>query len=144
MLRDTPVKEIMVTKIVSVHVGNSMNDVEQKLRTNHIRHLPVIDDEGKLVGIITERDLFRAVSPHETEEGFRYDESQLEGLLLEHFMSRKPIVLRPNSPIADAVNVMATLKYGCIPIVSEDGKLVGIITQIDVLRFINRWFNSNN
>ena len=46
MLRDTPIKEIMVTKTISVHVDDSMNEVERQLRTNHIRHLPVIDDDA--------------------------------------------------------------------------------------------------
>ena len=140
MLRDTPIKEIMVTKVVTVNLDELFSHVEEKMRANHIRHLPVLDKDKKLVGIITERDLHKAAAPHKTEDGYVYDKSELDSFVLKQFMTPNPIALKPESPISEAVDIMATRKYGCIPIVNPNGTLVGIVTQIDVLKFVHRWF----
>ena len=145
MLKDVPLKEFMVTKVISVQSDEPFSYVEEKLRVNKIRHLPVVDEYNKLVGIITERDLYHAISPRRTQEGDDYyDESQLDSFILKEHMTPNPIALRSNSTFSEAVKIMATLKYGCIPIVSRDGILVGIITQIDILKFLNRWLNPPN
>ncbi len=142
MLRDTPLKEIMVTKVITVRADEAFSHVEEKLRVNKIRHLPVVDKDNKLIGIITERDLYKAVSPRHTEDGLVYDKSQLDSFVLKRYMTENPLTLKPESPISEAVNLMATRKYGCIPIIYTDGALAGIVTQIDILKFVNRWFGA--
>ncbi len=141
MLRDTLLKEIMVTKIVTMQVDQPFSAVEEKLRLHRIRHLPVVDSKNKLVGIITQTDLFRSASPRHTEEGFFYDKDQLDTFVLKTLMTPNPLALRPENTVADAVDVMITRKYGCIPIVEGDRTLAGIVTQIDILKFVAKWFH---
>ncbi len=141
MLKDTPLKEIMVTKVITVTVDEAFSHVEEKLHKNRIRHLPVVNASNKLVGIITERDLYRAVSPRQTEEGYYYDKAQLDSFVLKHFMAPDPLTLQPESTLAEAIEIMATRKFGCIPIVKPDKTLIGIVTQIDVLKFISKWLS---
>ena len=142
MLKDTPLKEIMVTKVISVEAEEAFSHVEEKLRTNRIRHLPVVDKNKKLIGIITQRDLYRAASPRKTEEGDYYDKTQLDSFILKHFMTPNPLTLGPESKIAEAIDVMATRKYGCIPIIASDKTLLGVVTQVDILKFISKWLHA--
>lgn len=143
MLKETPVKTIMTVKPVTVQINEAFSHVEEKLRKNRIRHLPVVDAEGKLIGVITERDLYRAVSPRETDDGFYYEKSQLDSFLLRHYMTHNPLSLFPESTMEEAVDLMAERKFGCIPIVDHDKTLVGIITQIDILKFFSNWFHAH-
>lgn len=133
---DVPVKDIMVIKVISVKIDEPFSHVEEKMRLNKIRHLPVVDGGNKLVGIITRHDLLRAMHPHETEEGPVYDPDELDRLILKHFMTPNPSTLHVDDPISKAVKIMAEFKYGAIPIVQSDKALVGIVTQIDILRYM--------
>ena len=143
-MQNTPLREIMVTKVVTAHARDPFSSVEKKLRIHKIRHLPVVDESGKLTGIITERDLNRTVSPRIAEDGSRYyDKIMLDSFILEHCMTPNPLALKPHSTLKDAVDIMATHKFGCIPIIMNDKTLVGIVTQIDILKFLSRWMKSS-
>lgn len=136
MVKNVPVKEIMTKNVEFLHEEDPFSKVEQKFKTRHIRHLPVIDKKNKLVGIISERDLYRTVAPHKTEEGYLYDRSQLDQFILKYVMTSNPFCLSPESTVKDALEAMAFQKYGCIPITDEAGLLVGIVTRSDVLAYV--------
>lgn len=138
MLRDVKIREIMSRPVVSVHVDEAFEKVEQKLRDKKIRHLPVVDDFGAIVGLITQRDLFRTISPHRNDEGgFVYDPAMLRDFVLRHQMTKDPYTLTSVDPVSKALQVMIQSKYGCIPITDENKKLVGILTSRDVLRWVS-------
>ena len=141
MLRDTAIKEIMVKNIITMQINEPFSRVEEKLRKNRIRHLPVVDHKNCLVGIVTQRDLYHAMAPRETESGDYYDKMQLDSLILEHHMTKDPLSLKPENTLAEVIDIMATRKFGCIPIVNDGKELVGIVTQIDVLKFIAKWLS---
>lgn len=140
MLRSTPIRDVMVTNPITIYVRDRFSRVEEKMRIHHIRHLPVLDDQQVLVGLITQRDLFRAVSPRETDSGYVYDKTQLDSFILSHFMTREPFTLHSDDSVMECVEAMVTKKYGCIPIVDNERRLVGIVTQVDILRFVARHF----
>ena len=131
-----PLKHIMTTEVVTVRPDEAFSHVEEKMRLNHIRHLPVIDQKRKLVGLITHRDLYRAASPRWTPNGYAFDKEQLDGFILDHWMTQDPARMHPDDSVIDAVKLMASLKYGCVPIVEGDGTLAGIVTQVDLLKFL--------
>lgn len=133
---DVPIKEIMIAKVVSVKVDESFSHVEEKMRLNKIRHLPVVDGDNKLVGMITQRDLLRAMRPRETEDGPYFDPDELDEFILKHYMTPDPHALHVDDPISKAVKLMAEFKYGAIPIVTSDKTLVGIISEIDILKYM--------
>lgn len=137
MVRDVKIREIMVKPVISVHVEDPFEKVEAKLRGKTIRHLPVVDDSGAVVGLITQRDLFRTVSPHRNEDGFVYDPSMLRDFVLRHQMTKDPYTLTPEDPVSKALSAMIQSKYGCIPVTDEKKKLVGILTARDILRWIS-------
>lgn len=136
MVKNIPLKEIMNKDVISVHVDDPFSKVEQTFRSRHIRHLPVLDKKNKLVGIISERDLYRTVAPHKTEEGYLYDRSQLDEFILKFVMTPEPFRLRPENTVKDALEAMAFRKYGCIPITDAEGIMLGIVTRTDILAFV--------
>ena len=135
------IKEFMTRDPFVFGPGDTMSDAYERMHDHQIRHLPVIDENGDLVGVFSATDLNRAYTPHETESGWYYDKEGLNLLSLRHFMSKDPVALTPESTLKEAAEIMARTKFGCLPIV-EPGtrKLVGIISTIDVLREIAKHF----
>jgi CBS domain-containing protein len=99
----------------------------------HIRHMPVIDGAGHLVGIATDRDVKRALpSPLSATAADEY-EAILDTTPLARVMTREPLTVAPETSLAEAVNIMLNNRIGGLPVV-ENGKLMGILTERDVLR----------
>ena len=138
-MRDISLKEIMVTNVFSAHVNDPLSIVEKKFREHGIRHLPVVDDQKRVVGMFTQRDLLRCLSPHKTEDGYVFDKEQMDRFILKYVMAKDPVVLSPDDTVAHVVDIMARDKFGCIPITDANRVLVGIVTQIDVLKCFARW-----
>lgn len=132
-----PLRNIMTTDVITLSHDDNFSAVYEKMNNHKIRHLPVVDDRGQLVGLITERDLFRAHSPRKVEDEFVYDKDELDTLILKHFMTRDPATLTPEHTLLDALGLLVRHKYGCIPIVEKDTKkLAGIISHSDILRVL--------
>ena len=101
------------------------------LKEHRIRRLPVVED-GKLVGIVTETDLVR-VAPSAATTLSRYEiNSLLAKISIREIMSDKVISVSENAPIEEAALLMSMHKIGGLPVVSEVGTLVGIITETDI------------
>ena len=121
--------------------GETMADAYEKMHTYQIRHLPVVNEHGELVGIFSATDLNRAYTPRETESGWYYDKEGLNMLHLSHFMTKDPLTLTPENTLKEAAEMMASTKFGCLPIVAPGTrKLVGIISYVDVLKKIAEHF----
>lgn len=143
-MRDIPVKTIMISTVVTVSVDDRFSLVAQKMRDNHVRHLPVIDEDGRVVGMITQRDLLHTMPPRRNEEGEEfYDEEQLDRFILRNVMTVCPVCVGPDESLVHVIDIMARNKYGCIPVVASDKTLMGVVTQIDVLKFMAQWLLKN-
>ncbi|MFM1873913.1 MAG: hypothetical protein RL398_3335, partial [Planctomycetota bacterium] len=93
----------------------------------HIRHVPVEDNDGHLVGLVSHRTLLRLVG-----QGVRG--SQRAPVAVKDIMRRDPITVTPSTPTLDAIELMRKHKVGCLPVVEEGMRLVGIITERDLIR----------
>lgn len=128
------VADIMVSNPVTVTPRNAIRTAINLMREGGYRRLPVVD-RGRLVGIITDRDLRRAAnSPFVVREQW-YDNFILDHIEVGSCMTPNPLTIEPNAPIADAARVMRNHKIGGLPVVT-DGQLVGIITETDLLDFL--------
>lgn len=135
LLQKVPVKEIMTSPVFSIHVDAPFSKVEEMFREQGIRHLPVVDERNVLVGLITQRDLYRMVSPRKLEDGgWYYDKEMLDDIILSRVMIDRPAVIHPEDSVGQALLMMVKGKYGCLPVVNEHQKLCGIITQVDILK----------
>ena len=135
------IKEFMTPNPFVLAPGETMVNAYEKMHHHQIRHLPVVNESGEVIGIFSATDLNRAYTPRETDSGWYYDKEGLGLLDLRHFMSEDPLTLTPENTLKEAAEVMAGTKFGCLPIVEPGTKrLVGIISYIDVLREIAKHF----
>ena len=98
-----------------------------------LRHMPVVH-RGTLVGVVSERDLLRASLSNLTEFGTEQRRAFLQVVEITQVMTSPPIVIGPEASIEKAAWVMAEERIGCLPVLDE-GKLVGLLTETDVLRY---------
>jgi len=111
------------------------------MRERELRHLPVVDDRGRLVGVITDRDLRSALFAPAVAEylslvaqrRLRGIGQALEELRVRDMMTWDAVTIDPGAPVAQAAALMFEGRFGCLPVV-EDGQLVGIVTERDVLK----------
>jgi len=103
-------------------------------RGERIRHLPVVTEEGILVGVITDRDVRRAGAsdaPSMAEHELTY---LLEKLHVRDIMTPEVVTVRSTTPLAEAGQIFLQKKFGCLPVVGDDNRLEGIITVTDLLQ----------
>ena len=133
----TPISQIMVTKVITINMNDQFSKVEELLRLHGIRHLPVVDDHNVMRGIITQRDLYRIISPMRNEEGSSfYNKDILNEYILKYVMTKEVVTLSPQETLGAVISLMVKTKYGCIPVLDAEKHLLGIVTQVDVLRAI--------
>jgi CBS domain-containing protein len=128
----TRVREIMQEKIVTISVGDRLSTVEDIMTLGGVRHMPVVRG-GRLVGVVSERDLLRAslssLDPRQQER-----RAFLEAIDISQVMSAPPIVVAPETSVEEAARIMADNKIGCLPVL-EGKTLVGLVTETDLLRY---------
>lgn len=110
----------MTTEVVTVSATATVADALDTLNTHTIRHLPVLDD-GKVVGIISDRDLRLAMTGRPSET------------TVADAMTTDPVTVASEEPVEAAARVLVEHNVGCVPVV-DDGELVGIVTASDLLR----------
>jgi CBS domain-containing protein len=141
LIKKILLKEVMVNKPFTIKIDEPFSRVWEILKMHGIRHLPVIDDKGVLKGIITQRDLYKYISPrHTMEDNFIYDKNELDKYILDHVMTKEVLTLSPEDTLGTAMDIVIKRKYGCIPITDSNKKLLGIVTHIDILKKIAEYF----
>lgn len=127
------VRSRMKTELVTLGATEKLREAVRLELQRKIRHIPIVDVAGKLVGIVTDRDIKRALPSPLTGSLAREEyDSVLDETELQKVMTRDPASVSPDTTLADAVQLMYEKKIGGLPVV-ENGKLVGIFTQTDAL-----------
>lgn len=122
----------MMRNPVFVDENDSMKKAMDLLKERGIRHLPVLKDGEKLVGILTERDIKQASPSSATALEIREIYYLIDKVKVRQIMTRRPYTISPTAPIEEAALIMREKKIGCLPVV-EEGRLVGILTETDIL-----------
>ncbi|NJD62356.1 MAG: CBS domain-containing protein [Deltaproteobacteria bacterium] len=126
------VSKRMMRNPVFVDENDSMKKAMDLLKEREIRHLPVLRDGEKLVGILTERDIKQASPSPATALEIREIYYLLDKVKVKQIMTRRPYTVSSSAPIEEAALIMREKKIGCLPVV-EEGRLVGILTETDIL-----------
>lgn len=126
-------QEIMTRKVVSVEMDDKLGVVKQIFDSTKFHHVLVVE-QGTLLGVVSDRDLLRALSPYIGSTVETPRDAATLNKRVHQIMTRKPITLRPEAEIADAVTLFLDHGISCIPIVDEQFRPVGIVTWRDVLR----------
>ena len=127
-------RSIMTTRVVSVEPDDSLEAVKQIFDSVKFHHLLVVEKGKKLCGVISDRDLLRALSPYVGTLSENARDTATLRKRVHQIMTRKPIALSPEATVTDAVNVFLEHRVSCIPIVDQDFKAVGIISWRDVMK----------
>lgn len=128
----------MVKQPHTIGINEPFSRAWEIMQAYRIRHLPVLGMDFRIKGIISQRDIYRTISPKKSleEQGFSYSKEDLDKFVLEHVMTKDVQSLRPQDTLGSAMDLIVKKKLGCIPIVSDQGFLEGILTQIDLLRAV--------
>lgn len=129
------VGQFMSTDLFTVRPHDIVDLAASLMEWEHIRHVPVEDDEGCLVGLVSHRSLLRIV-------GRGIEARSDDAFVVRDVMKRNPVTVDPHTPTLVAIERMREHRVGCLPVV-EDGKLVGIITERDVIDVAARLFEEH-
>jgi acetoin utilization protein AcuB len=122
----------MSQNVITIAPNTSHREAVHLMRQRNIRRLPVVD-RGRLVGIVSEKDLLSAQPSAATSLSVYEIFSLLDKLTVKQIMKSPVITVGPECPVEDAAMIMLTRKIGCLPVV-RDGQLAGIITESDIFR----------
>jgi CBS domain-containing membrane protein len=132
MLHRLKVADIMSRELVTLAEDDTLAEARLCMERGRLRHLPVLRD-GRLVGLVTHRDLL-AASFSLFAEGSASEEHVLFSRILVRDLMHDVIAVSPSMSVSEAARILLEQKFGCLPVIEGDGKLVGIVTEADFLR----------
>jgi CBS domain-containing protein len=147
MTMKTSVQDAMTTQVVAVKLGASFREMAARLRQSRVSAFPVIDDDGKVIGVVSEADMLASKvlstgMPHRGEqdrgEQDRGDQDTVEELTAGDLMTHPAITVSPGDSVEVAARLMYTLQVKRLPVIDRSGRLAGIISRTDVLAVFDR------
>ncbi|MEJ2747532.1 MAG: CBS domain-containing protein [Anaerolineae bacterium] len=134
------VKDWMTADVIVAGPRSPMLEAHKRMRENKIRRMPVCDGD-KVVGIITRSDVRQAEPSHATSLNVWEINYLLAKLEVQDIMTKDVKTVRPDDTIRTAATIMYEYRIGALPVVDNNEKLVGIITESDIFRVMIEWFN---
>ena len=126
------VREIMSKDIEVVGRNDNLRTVEERMATKQLRHLPVLE-QGEVVGIVTQRDLFKAAMSSTMGYGEKAQQAYLQSVRVKEIMTYPVVTVSPDTSVAAAAEMMLNKGVGCLPVIAAQ-QLIGIVTKTDLLR----------
>jgi len=122
------VEQMMNKNVLTLNPSNTIKEAVSILREKKIRHIPIVNEQGKVVGVVTDRDIKEA-APSNLLDG---QNQELVETPLKEIMTKNPVLGHPLDFVEEVATIFYDQQIGCLPIVSG-GKLVGIVTETDLL-----------
>lgn len=124
---------LMTKHVVTLHKEQSLPLADSMMELNHVRHLPVVDGRGRLVGLVTHRDVLAAqISTLAALSVHERNELQL-AVPVARLMNTLVWTVRPDTPAVAVAELLMDNRFGCVPVVDDHRKVVGIVTEADFL-----------
>ena len=127
------VKDYMSREVITANLHDGLRQTFYRMRERGIRHMPVLGESGELAGIVSDRDL-RRPDWIDREENIAHFYLLDNSHKVVEVMTASPTVVRDDDDILVAVNIAIERKYGALPVVDTNGRLVGMISAVDMLR----------
>jgi CBS domain-containing membrane protein len=129
------VRDLMTPDVRVVRPDDSIGTLRELMQEKGIRHVPVVDEAGMLVGLVSERDVLRRAAGLEGDVPLSVSRDLSSAVKVSELMTWDPETVECDEAAAAAAAVMLDNKYGCLPVI-EQGTLVGILTEADFVRFV--------
>jgi len=113
---------LMTSEVVTLRPDERFQQAVDLLGQNHFRHLLVADINGRIAGVISDRDVLRAKAEYDAET-----------TLVSDVMTLEPLTVNPDTPLSDAVSMALDYRVNCFPVVDPSGKICGILTTTDLM-----------
>ncbi len=127
------VSERMTHPVITAHPDLPIQDALALMRQENIRRLPVVDSRGRLVGMVSDRDLLHASPSDATSLSVWELNYLLSKITIDQIMTKEVISVTGDTPIEEAARIMADSKIGGLPVL-KDNELIGIITETDLFK----------
>jgi CBS-domain-containing membrane protein len=141
---NSTVKDVMSTHVISVRQSATYKEMAAMLREQRVSAFPVLDDHNKVIGVVSEADLltkeaFDAAPPGALEGMLRHRErARASAVTAAELMTKPPVTIGPNAPVTQAARLMYSRRLKRLPVISDDGTLIGIVSRVDVLSVYSR------
>ena len=126
------VRDIMHTEVVTLRPTDTLDVADDIMALGRIRHLPVVDESQKLIGLVSRKDVVRASVTSVLHWGPSKEHHWLGTIPVGEVMTKVVTAINPDRDLIEAIDKMVGGKFGCLPVV-ENGVLVGLITETDCL-----------
>lgn len=121
------VADLMTPEVVTLRESDDLALADNIFYLGRIRHLPVVNAQGSLCGLVTHRDLLKCYAVRGEYRG--------RATRARDMMNTDLVTVRATTPLRQALQLMMRNKYGCLPVTDDAGTLVGILTEADLVRF---------
>jgi acetoin utilization protein AcuB len=128
------VGDLMSSRVVTVEMDDALSMVKSLMEKASIHHLPVIDSQRRVIGIVSDRDLLRAMSPFLDTAAENARDLAVMRKPVHQIMAHNPLAIEVNMPLDKAAYAMLDNDISSLPVISEDGPIMGIITWKDLIR----------
>lgn len=135
MRKNTPVSEYMTRKVVVAEPDNAFSQVQQLFVEYNIHHLPVVYDD-RLIGIISSNDVMKVYATKLSGLEDTSPASLDEHFSIDGLMTHEPTSIHPEEPLAKAIDILSEGKFQALPVIDDEGKIVGIISNKDMVRIL--------
>ena len=133
-----PVSSIMTTDLKTAGPDDATTVLDEIFQQNRFHHVPIVNDEKRVVGIISKSDflyLLRGYTVHETDR-FR-ESAKLRGFKVKEIMHEQVVTIPEDAPIREVVAILAENRFRALPVVNSKSELVGIVTTHDIIDMVN-------
>jgi len=138
------VKDVMSTHVIAVRQSASYKEMAAMLHEQRVSAFPVLDEHNKVIGVVSEADLLTKEAVNGTMPGAldgmlrRREYARANALTAAELMTKPPVTIGPNAPVTQAARLMYSRRVKRLPVTSDDGTLIGIVTRADVLSVYSR------
>lgn len=130
------VADLMSEDVVTLGRNDALSIADNVMSLGRIRHMPVVDEEGALCGVVSQRDLFRGALTQVLGYGSVARTRIMKTIVVKEVMTTAVLTARAATPVSEAAELMIAHKIGCLPILDEDDRLVGILTEGDFVKLV--------
>ena len=130
------IEDIMTRELITATMDDDLEHVRGLFTRFRFRHIPIIGDEGELVGIISDRDVLANVSPFAGTINERTADANSLKLRAHQIMTRTPETVEPDEKAERAAILMLNQRISALPVTERSGRLIGIVTTRDVMRWL--------